>query len=52
MLLLAFAAEGAMVTTTNMNRRVKRAKQANSWQNRLDKALLDVDAGPQARIRC
>ena len=51
MLLLAFAAEGAMVTTSNMNRRVKNAKKANSWQNRLDKALLDVDAGPQARIR-
>lgn len=52
MLLAAFAAEAAMVTTpTPMETRLKRAKQANSWQSRLDKALLDVDAGPQARIR-
>lgn len=52
MMLCALAAEAAMVTTpTPMETRVKRAKQANSWQSRLDKALLDVDAGPQARIR-
>ena len=52
MLLFSLAAEAAMVTSpTPMDARVKRAKQANSWQRRLDKALLDVDAGPEARIR-
>ena len=52
MLVLAFAAEAAMVTTsTPKETRVQRAKQANSWQNRLDKALLDVDAAPKARIK-
>ena len=51
MFVLAFAAEAAMVTTSTKERRVQRAKQANSWQNRLDKALLDVDAAPKARIK-
>ena len=52
MFVLAFAAEAAMVTTsTPKETRVQRAKQANSWQNRLDKALLDVDAAPKARVR-
>ena len=51
MFVLAFAAEAALVTTSTKERRVQRAKQANSWQNRLDKALLDVDAAPKARVR-
>ena len=51
MFVLAFAAEAALVTTSTKERRVQRAKQANSWQNRLDKALLDVDTAPKARVR-
>ena len=51
MFVLAFAAEAALVSTSTKERRVQRAKQANSWQNRLDKALLDVDTAPKARVR-
>lgn len=41
-----------MVTAPSpVDARVKRAKQASSWQRRLDKALLDVDADPKSRFR-
>ena len=46
--MLTFAASVAL---TPRARPIHMQAKANSWQGRLDKALLDVDVAPQARFR-
>lgn len=47
--LLALCCHGAMVST--MEGRVQRARKGNSWQRRLDKAVLGVDMKPEGRLK-
>ena len=39
------------LSPAGVQRRLDKAKKANSWQKRLDKALLDVDVSPNQRVR-
>ena len=55
--MLTFAASGALALHMPLApgpprmRPIHMQAKANSWQGRLDKALLDVDVAPQARFR-
>ena len=55
--MLTFAASGALALHMPLapgpprSRPIHMQIKANSWQGRLDKALLDVDVAPQARFR-
>ena len=55
--MLTFAASGALALHMPLapgpprTRPIHMKAKANSWQGRLDKALLDVDVAPQARFR-
>lgn len=46
--LLALCSHGAMVS---MEGRLDKARKGNSWQRRLDKALLGVDMKPEGRLK-